>query len=116
MVTSSKLSAVTSGKLSADAGLSDSTTAEHTLAGLVYSGTTRSQNAGCVRLDTTALGPMCGSYGTYWNFTALDQAHALLRIAFNATIKTGVTRTMTASSAPMSWDSGDDDLPGTSES
>jgi hypothetical protein len=109
-------------ELAAPWGDFDGITAEHTLMSLGYSGTTASRvSSGCATMTQTAFGPMCSQSVTYWQYTAMDQA-TLLFDSFDATITTGIDAqtmtgvryvpTSTTTSGSLSWNSGDDDLPG----
>lgn len=86
------------------------------LMGLSYLGwAPMAAGVSCANMQQTAWGPMCSQINYYWRFGALDHA----RIDFTsitASIKSaGVALSHVGpelSAGVMSWDAGDDDLPG----
>jgi hypothetical protein len=88
-----------------------------TLQGKTYIGPDKTAaGSGCASVVETAFGLMCAARTIYWNVSALD--HAQLDIAgFAASMQIdgeppSYTPTSNLTSGTLTWDSGDDDLPG----
>jgi hypothetical protein len=95
----------------------------YSLLGLPYAGNAPNDLRGtqCLKIVNSAFGPMCSEAIKYWSISAVDRVVVSFN-AFVATLTTGIDSqhqtapdylpASTLTSAPMNWDSGDNDLPG----